>query len=462
LLPARASDGSGDKTVLAFGDAPFRGSTDGTALAAPLVAMAATPSGQGYWLVASDGGIFSYGDAAFFGSTGGTRLAQPIVGLVPTPAGDGYWMVARDGGVFSFGAARFYGSAGGSRLNQPVVGMAATPSGLGYWLVASDGGIFSYGDAAFFGSTGGMALQRPIVGMAATGDGGGYWLVASDGGIFSFGSARFFGSAGSTRLRQPIVAMAPTGDGGGYWLVAADGGVFSYGNAPFRGSGVGQVPRGKAVLGLAGSKVGSGYWMLMAEPPVSKGPFGPTVTDLQRRLNDLGYWVPVDGSFGEVTRQAVYALEKAAGLPRNGSVGDAERRALEDGVRPVPRPQSGYGVQIDKDRQLILVVNEGVLLYTFSTSTGTDEPYTAPGGGRAIAHTPEGKFAIYRTVNGPDDGPLGPLFRPRYFTGGYAIHGSPSIPPYPASHGCSRVSNTAIDFIWAANLMPIGAPVWVY
>ena len=128
--------------------------------------MASTPSGSGYWLVASDGGIFSYGDATFYGSTGGIHLNQPIVGMASTPSGKGYWLVASDGGIFSYGDATFYGSTGGIHLNKPIVGMASTPSGNGYWLVASDGGIFSYGDATFYGSTGGMHLNKPIVGMA--------------------------------------------------------------------------------------------------------------------------------------------------------------------------------------------------------------------------------------------------------------------------------------------------------
>jgi hypothetical protein len=43
--------------------------------------MAPTPDGQGYWLVASDGGIFAKGDAAFLGSEGGTVLNKPVVGM---------------------------------------------------------------------------------------------------------------------------------------------------------------------------------------------------------------------------------------------------------------------------------------------------------------------------------------------------------------------------------------------
>jgi hypothetical protein len=164
------------------------------ALNKPVVGMAATPDGGGYWLVASDGGIFNYGDAAFYGSTGSIQLNKPIVGMAATPDGKGYWLVASDGGIFNYGDASFYGSTGSIQLNKPIVGMAATPDGSGYWLVASDGGIFNYGDAGFYGSTGSIQLNKPIVGMAATSDGKGYWLVASDGGIFNYGDAAFDGS----------------------------------------------------------------------------------------------------------------------------------------------------------------------------------------------------------------------------------------------------------------------------
>ena len=125
---------------------------------------------------------------------GGQPINEPVVGMAASPHGGGYWLVASDGGIFSYGDAGFFGSAGSVTLNKPVVGMAASPDGGGYWLVASDGGIFSYGDAGFFGSAGSLTLNKPVVGMAASPDGGGYWLVASDGGVFSYGGAGFEGS----------------------------------------------------------------------------------------------------------------------------------------------------------------------------------------------------------------------------------------------------------------------------
>jgi hypothetical protein len=130
--------------------------------------MAVSPDGNGYWLVASDGGIFSYGDAQFYGSTGSIHLNKPIVGMVPTPDGAGYWLVASDGGIFAYGDAPFYGSTGSIHLAQPIVGMAGMPDGGGYWFTAADGGLFNYGSAPFYGSGAGQGLGT-VVGMATDG-----------------------------------------------------------------------------------------------------------------------------------------------------------------------------------------------------------------------------------------------------------------------------------------------------
>jgi len=213
--------------------------TTATGLGAAGVAMAATPSGGGYWVAAANGAVDAFGNAAYFGSEEGLALKQPIVGMAATPDGNGYWLVASDGGIFTFGDAHFFGSTGGLRLKKPIVGMAATPDGNGYWLVASDGGVFTFGDAHFYGSTGNLRLKAPVVGMAGVPGGQGYWLVASDGGVFSFGTGRFHGSTGSLSLVKPVVGMASTVDGNGYWLAAADGGLFTFGDAGFLGSAAG-------------------------------------------------------------------------------------------------------------------------------------------------------------------------------------------------------------------------------
>jgi hypothetical protein len=225
----------------------------------PVVGVASTPDGRGYWLVSSDGAVQSHGDATWYGDLSGTALNKPIVGMTATPDGKGYWLVASDGGIFSFGDAQFYGSTGNIHLNKPIVGMAADAATGGYWLVASDGGIFSY-NAPFYGSTGNITLNKPIVGMAADAATGGYWLVASDGGIFSY-NAPFYGSTGNITLNQPIVGMEAAPDGSGYRFVASDGGVFCF-NLPFEGS----VPGSdhlfeNDIAGMAASG-SDGYWIV--------------------------------------------------------------------------------------------------------------------------------------------------------------------------------------------------------
>jgi hypothetical protein len=203
-------------------------------LAAPVVGMAATPDGSGYWLANAAGAVSAHGSAVSYGSMAGQALRAPITHIVSTPDGKGYWLVATDGGIFTFGDAGFFSSMGGQPLNKPVVGIAADFQTGGYWEVASDGGIFSF-NAPFYGSTGNLVLNKPVNGMTATPDDKGYLFVASDGGVFAFGDAKFQGSMGATALNSPVVGLAANNATGGYWMVGGDGGIFSF-NAPFYGA----------------------------------------------------------------------------------------------------------------------------------------------------------------------------------------------------------------------------------
>jgi hypothetical protein len=304
--------------------------------------------------------------------------------------------------------------------------------------------------------------------MASTPSGNGYWLVARDGGIFTFGDAIFRGSTGSFRLNAPVVGMARDGTNQGYWLAGADGGVFTFGTAHFRGSAAGQVPWGRHIAQLAGMPDGNGYRMLaLRNTPdvalVSMGMSGPAVLDVQRRLLNQGYWLPgLDGVFGPNMQQAVWAFQKANRLPRTGNVDPATQAAFRSAARPRPRSTSGYMIEVDKTRQIMMLAANGYARYTFNISSGSDRPYNEPGGS-GNAHTPEGVFSMIRQVNGASHGSLGTLWRPKFFTWqGHAVHGYTNVPPYPASHGCVRVSNLAMNWIWDTNAMPLGTSVWVY
>jgi len=126
--------------------------------------MAATPSGKGYWLVGSDGGVFAYGDATFLGSMGDKSLNKPIVSMAATPSGKGYWLVGSDGGVFAYGDATFLGSMGDKVINGWIVGISPTKNGKGYYLQGSDGAIYAFGNATY---QGGLYFPPPSISLTS-------------------------------------------------------------------------------------------------------------------------------------------------------------------------------------------------------------------------------------------------------------------------------------------------------
>ncbi len=166
--------------IIAAGDAQVYGNSGELKLNLPVVGMASTPSGKGYWLVASDGGIFAYGDAQFYGSTGAIKLNKPIVGMTSTASGNGYWFIAQDGGIFAYGDAQFLGTPAEDNLTTPVVGMAANPTGTGYWVVTGNGTVYWYGAAATGSAQDATSISNgQIVGIASNPSGSGYWLAAN-------------------------------------------------------------------------------------------------------------------------------------------------------------------------------------------------------------------------------------------------------------------------------------------
>jgi len=456
-----------DDTVYTFGSAVFSGSTQGRAPATPPVAMATEVGSKGYWIVTRAGRVYGF-DAANFGSLGAARPASaPIVGMAGTGTGKGYWLVSADGRVYEFGDATWWGDLRGQALAAPIVDIVARPGG-GYWLVSADGGVFAFGGAGYYGSMGGQFLHGPVVGMAATPSGAGYWLAGADGAVFAFGDATFRGSLAAVRVAVPIVGIARTGSGRGYWLASARGGVWNFGDAPALGGAARVLRSTRHIRRLVGIGAGTGFRMLAVagRPEVPRvGPYmhGNAVRYAQSRLMELGYWMPgADGYFGSGTQQAVWAFQKATGLPRTGSIDADTQRMFRIAGRARPRTTVGNMVEVDKARQILMLVRNGRVAWTVNVSTGNDQPYSHDGE-NYTAHTPEGRFTVIRHIDGPAVGPLGTLWRPKFLTNsGIAIHGSPSIPAYPASHGCIRVSNSFMNWVWQYNVLPLGTPVWIY
>jgi lipoprotein-anchoring transpeptidase ErfK/SrfK len=194
------------------------------------------------------------------------------------------------------------------------------------------------------------------------------------------------------------------------------------------------------------------------------------VARVQQRLIDLGFWLgAADGSYGLTTSQAVMAYQKWIGLPRTTSVDEQTAVALNTPqCRPTPGVTSGDLIEVDKGKQLMFIIRGGKAQWIVNVSTGgnyfytaTDKNTGAPISDQAV--TPNGDFRVYRVSDDPAyKGSLGTLYRPRFIVGGVAVHGYSSVPNFPASHGCVRVTNAAMDMIWGTNAMPLRSRVVIH
>lgn len=186
------------------------------------------------------------------------------------------------------------------------------------------------------------------------------------------------------------------------------------------------------------------------------------VLEIEQRLNDLGYWITkVDGRPDDSTRQAIVAFQKVERRKRTGVMSAADMEALRNASRPAPKYNDGTAhVEVDVSRQVLFYVGEdGVVQKILPVSTGNEKKYFDQGEWQT-AHTTRGNFKVLWKYNGARKASLGTLYYPSYFNGGIAVHGSPSIPPYPASHGCVRVPRFADKALY--KMMPVGTPVYVY
>ena len=157
------------------------------------------------------------------------------------------------------------------------------------------------------------------------------------------------------RLNAPVIGMAVSGNGTGYWLVGEDGGVFTFGDgSSSTAARRGKCPRAGASPSWSACRTATATACSRSTVrPTSRssgmGARGPGVTDLQTRLESMGYWTGgVNGVYGPLTQQAVWAFQKVNGLPRTGVVDPATRVTFRTARRPTPRSTSGYVVEVDK------------------------------------------------------------------------------------------------------------------
>jgi hypothetical protein len=170
-------------------------------------------------------------------------------------------------------------------------------------------------------------------------------------------------------------------------------------------------------------------------PDLGLGSSGPSVTELARRLSAQGYALQgVNGYFGVDDLEAVLAFQKVHDLPRTGRADARLWGVLEHSSRPRAL-YPGNHIEVDKTRQVLYLVRDGRVALVVHVSTG------------ATGNTPIGTFHVYRKVAGFD----WVLYYPMYFLRGFAIHGYPEVPAYPASHGCVRIPMWLAPRLFADN-----------
>lgn len=199
-----------------------------------------------------------------------------------------------------------------------------------------------------------------------------------------------------------------------------------------------------------------------------QGSKGDKVVEVQTLLQNLKYDISdTGGSFGDQTYHAVMAFQKVNGLSRTGRVSDAALAAMRTAVEPEPMLPSGGAdrIEIDLEKQYLALYKEGALVKLLSISSGSGKDFCVldPETNKTAcdkAVTPGGSFRIRSRIIGWRESKLGLLYNPLYFNGGIAIHGAPSVPGSPASHGCVRIPMISAE--WFPDAVTNGTPVYVF
>lgn len=184
------------------------------------------------------------------------------------------------------------------------------------------------------------------------------------------------------------------------------------------------------------------------------------IKEAEQRLAELGYWTgPIDGRLDDGTRAALVAFQKWEGREITGKLTREELEAMRHSAAPKPRDTGYEHVEVDVDRQVLMLVKDDDSVRVLPVSTGSGKEFLDEGQ-MSVAYTPRGRFVVYDKTFGWENGQLGSVYYANYITGGVAIHGYLSVPNQPASHGCIRIPMFAARQV--SDLLPKGTIVLVY
>ena len=153
------------------------------------------------------------------------------------------------------------------------------------------------------------------------------------------------------------------------------------------------------------------------------------------------------------------AFQKWEGREITGKLTQGELEAIRNSVAPKARDLGYEHVEVDVNRQVLMLVNEEGVVRVLPVSTGSDKQFMDQGH-ESVAYTPRGRFVVYDKTYGWENGDLGSVYYANYISGGVAIHGYLSVPTTPASHGCIRIPMFAAREV--SRLLPVGTIVLVY
>lgn len=218
---------------------------------------------------------------------------------------------------------------------------------------------------------------------------------------------------------------------------------------------------------------------------LSKGMVGDDVREVQERLAELGFGVgPVDGVYGDLTRQGVWAFEKLVleveSTDPDGQITPEMWDEMQEPFRIQPRRPNATRnhTEVYLPEQVLAIFHDDVPVMISHISSGSgdewcEEVTISPGeygnregedplvrGECGISNTPGGVFHAYREVEGVRQSALGGMLNPVYFNYGIAIHGAYNVPLQPASHGCIRIDNSLSEDM--QELISMGDQIYVW
>lgn len=226
------------------------------------------------------------------------------------------------------------------------------------------------------------------------------------------------------------------------------------------------VQRMKSIVSLlcaAALGVGAAAVLMAPQAGASELASRSSYKVVEKRLNALGIPAgPSDGRFDSQSARAACAWRELTGRKVSRSKLSASEQTQVTGTASLDAIEKlGAGVSVNKTCQVAYWQERGKdgqlrLKGVFAASTGIS------------GHdTPVGRYQIQRQINGWHESTKytgAMMYRPKYFNGGIALHGSYSddlVHSYPASHGCVRMFHKDIDTLWKAGV-GVGTPVRVY